>query len=269
MRYAAFTVDVDRDINEPRSGQLEGCSRGYPTPRFSSTLRGTALLADLLNELGIKGTFFLEGEMAERCGKGELYALLHGQEIASHGYAHEDLTGTSTGIIPSIDWLDAIVGRSLAAIEDAFGRRPAGFRAPYQHFDGTVASVLARRGLVYDSSLFADAPGRPYRLQEGLMEVPLLQGTGPDGRRMQSYLWPLHEGRRPPSHYLHLMPQQEGGVMVLADHSWHVVESLKGPRTDDQIEQEMGSVRAILEGLLEQGVEFMTLEEHVARGSEW
>ena len=228
-------------------------------------------MVDLLSELGIRGTFFIEGELVERwSGKADLPGLLRGHEVASHAYAHEDLTGGSTGLPPSPDVLDAIIGRSAAAIEDAFGRRPAGFRAPYLHFDDRIAEALVRRSFRYDSSLFADLPGGPrcYRLPSGLAEVPLAQERDDHGRKLQSYLWPMHEGKRRPADYHRLMRHQEGGITVLADHTWHIVEGRNGLRTDEEIVNELDLVRQMLQGALDSGIEFMTLEEHV-RSISW
>ena len=128
MRRAAFTVDVDRDVNEPRVGRWRRCSRSCPMPRFTSTARAWGVLVDLLNELDIRGTFFLEGETVERWSEERslLGILLDGHEIAAHGYAHEDLTGESTGSFPPPDWLDAIVGRSLAADRGHLGPKAGG-----------------------------------------------------------------------------------------------------------------------------------------------
>jgi peptidoglycan/xylan/chitin deacetylase (PgdA/CDA1 family) len=271
MPRAAFTIDVDRDVNEPRLGQLEGGSRSCPYPRFSSTLSGLQALVELLNELNISATFFLEGEVVERCGEEEgMKELLKGHEIASHSFSHEDLTGESTGVYLSSEWIDAIVGRSLATIEDVLGRRPSGFRAPYQHIDERVMSVLARRGILYDSTLFADVPkAQAYKVSDELIEIPLTRGKGLDGRSMQSYLWPLHEGKRKPADYFHLLSQQSDGFLVLADHSWHITESLEGLRTEKEAQYELLQVRAVIEGMIDRGVEFMTLEEYVCPGSEW
>jgi hypothetical protein len=266
MRCAAFTVDVDRDVNESRFGQVEGCSRSCPVPRFTSTSKGLELLVDLLDDLNIRSTFFLEGEVVEHwSGDRDLVGLLAGHEVASHAHAHEDLTGASTGIALSADWLDAIVGRSLATIEDSLGRRPVGFRAPYQHINEEVTRVLARRGLLYDSTLFADVASglRGYRLPGGLLEVPLAQGRDRNDRKVQSYLWPLHEHRRMPADYLQLLTGFDEGILVLADHSWHVVESLNGLRTAEQTSQEVERVRQVLQGALDMGIGFMTLEEYV------
>jgi peptidoglycan/xylan/chitin deacetylase (PgdA/CDA1 family) len=265
MRGAVFTVDVDRDVNEPRAGKVEAGCRGSPMPRYDSTLEGLEAIVDVLNGLDIKGTFFLEGQAAEVLAqRTDLPALLRGHEVASHGYAHEDLTGESTGVVPSEEWLDAIVGRSLAALEDVFGGRPKGFRAPYQHINELVARVLRRRDLKYDSSLFAEIGSlRPYPLINGLLEAPLAQGWDAAGRRIQSYLWAMHEGRRLPQEYLTLMSQHDDGIMILADHSWHLAESLGGQRGVERPSRESAKVREVLQSAVDEGLEFMTLNKYL------
>lgn len=258
-------MDVDRDVNEPRVGMVEAGCRGSPTPRYNSTLEGLEAIVALLNGLGIKGTFFLEGQAAEVLSRRtDLPALLRGHEVAAHGYAHEDLTGESTGVVPSEEWLDAIVGRSLAALEDIFGGRPNGFRAPYQHINELVARVLRRRGLKYDSTLFAEIDSlHPYPLMDGLLEVPLAQSRDAAGRRIQSYLWAMHEGRRRPEEYAALMSQHSDGIMVLADHSWHIAESLGGESGGERMPREIAKVKDVLQSALSEGMEFMTLNEHL------
>lgn len=266
VRYAAFTVDVDRDVNEPRAGTVESQCRGGTGPRYSSTREGLELLVSMLDDLGIKGTFFWEGRAAEVLSERmDLGELMRGHEVAAHGYEHEDLTGDSTGIRPSEEWLDAIVGRSLSSIEEVFGRRPDGFRCPYQHIDGTVARVLMQRGLRYDSTLFGDVGAglRPYPLAGDLMEVPLAQYREADGRKLQSYLWPMHEDRRGPDDYLRLASAHDDGLLVLADHSWHIIESLGGERGEERARREIGNVKKVLTMMMAQGIEFVTVGEHL------
>ncbi len=266
MRYAAFTVDVDRDVNEPRAGTVESWCRGGAAPRYSSTREGLERLVAMLGELGIEGTFFWEGRAAEVLSERmDLKGLMRGHEVAAHGYEHEDLTGESTGVRPSEEWLDAIIGRSLSSVETVFGRRPDGFRCPYQHIDDTVARVLMQRGLLYDSTLFGDVGAglRPYPLAGGLLEVPLAQCRESDGRKLQSYLWPMHEGRRKPDDYLRLASAHEDGLLVLADHSWHVVESLGGERGEERAEREVGKVKYVLKEMMARGIEFVTVSEHL------
>jgi peptidoglycan/xylan/chitin deacetylase (PgdA/CDA1 family) len=229
-------------------------------------MAGLERLVELLGDLGIRGTFFWEGRAAEVLATDlDLADMMRGHEVAAHGYEHEDLTGESTGVRPSGEWLDAIVGRSLSSVERVFGVRPDGFRCPYQHINGDVARVLMQRGLRYDSTLFGEVgPGlRPYPLEGELMEVPLAQCREVGGRRLQSYLWPMHEGRRGPDDYLRLLSSHSEGLLVLADHSWHLAESLGGERGGERAEREIGNVRKVLQGAMDRGLEFVTVSEHL------
>ena len=66
-----FTVDLDRDVNFPMEGCREARSldRGGGTfPRFSSAERGLRILMDILDEIGMKATFFVEGRTSETIG---------------------------------------------------------------------------------------------------------------------------------------------------------------------------------------------------------
>ncbi|MDW5562003.1 MAG: polysaccharide deacetylase family protein [Methanomassiliicoccus sp.] len=266
MRYAAFTVDVDRDVNEARAGNVESLCRRSTVTRYTSTRKGLQALVEMLDDLGVRGTFFWEGRAAEvLSGELKLRNLMQGHEVAAHGYEHEDLTGESTGVRLSEEWLDAIVGRSLSAVEGAFGFCPEGFRCPYQHIDDTVARVLMQRGLRYDSTRFGEVGAglRPYRLTSPLLEVPLAQGRDATGRRLQSYLWPMHEGRRGPDDYLHLMSLHDDGLLVLADHSWHIAESLDGECGANRMGRELAKVRRVLEGAMDRGIELVTVAEYL------
>jgi peptidoglycan/xylan/chitin deacetylase (PgdA/CDA1 family) len=270
MRRAAFTVDVDRDVNVPLSGALPAGSAprdGDGSPRFSSSARGLVLLVDALDELGIRGTFFLEAEAAQHiAAEVDLRRLLRGHEVASHGFSHEDLTGKSTGLPLNGEERENIIDRAAETIRDLTGVLPRGFRAPYQHVDDAVHELLAARGYLYDSSATDDIAERrigPRTLPSGLTEMPLARGIDARGKHIHSYLWPMHEGKRRPDDYLHLLDQFDDGLMVLATHSWHVVETFAGPLDERQVEANLDNVKAVLEGAMDMGLEFVTLEEQV------
>jgi peptidoglycan/xylan/chitin deacetylase (PgdA/CDA1 family) len=266
MRCAAFTIDVDRDVNVPLKGRI-GAASSNGEKRFSSTAEGLFRLVDLLKALGISATFFLEGETLEHIAREhDVPSLLRGHEAAAHGYEHEDLTGESTGLEPSEEWIDAVIGRSSAVVEDLTGHRPVGFRAPYQHTNPTVLRSLMGHGFVYDSSAFADLSVRsvrPFVSDFGIIEVPLASGRSPAGKKMQSYLWPLHEGKRAASDYDYLLDQYDEGLFVIADHSWHLMESLSGHRTEAEAEAELDKVREVLQQVLDRGIGFMTIETYL------
>lgn len=270
MRRTAFTVDVDRDVNVPLPGKHAAGSAPQDedsSPRYSSSARGLILLVELLDELGITGTFFLEAETARHISEeADLRHLLRGHEVASHGHSHEDLTGAGTGSLLTDEEKGDIIDRAANEIRELTGRLPRGFRAPYQHVDRAVQELLAERGYLYDSSATDDIAERwigPRMLACGLMEAPLARGIDAQGKHIHSYLWPMHEGKRRPDDYFHLLDQYDDGLMILATHSWHVVETFAGPLDERQIEASLNDVRAVLEGALEKGLEFFTLEEHI------
>lgn len=270
MRRTAFTVDVDRDVNVPLPGKRAAGSAprgGDGSPRFSSSARGLILLVELLDELGIRGTFFLEAEAAQHiAAEVDLRRLLRGHEVASHGFSHEDLTGASTGLPFTDEEKGDVIDRAAKVIKDLTGRPPRGFRAPYQHADDALYKLLAGRGYLYDSSATDDIVDRwvgPRALPCGLTEAPLARGTDLRGKHIHSYLWPMHEGKRRPDDYLHLLDQYDDGLMVLATHSWHIVETFAEPLDELQVEANLNDVKAVLEKALEVGLKFVTLEEHV------
>lgn len=275
MRFAAITVDVDRDVNLAQKGEIKAASRavnGDASARFASSARGLKFIVEILNDLDIKGTFFMEAETAERIsGSIDLPGLMVGHEIAGHGYGHEDLTGDSTNVPFGPDDIGQVIDTCTSSLEGLFGRRPVGFRAPYLHTSDAVVDALKQRGYLYDSSVIRpleDGRIGPWRRPNGLWEVPLAQGIDSRGKKLQSYLWPLHEGKRLVSDYDLLFSQFKEGLLVLGDHSWHIVERRDGPVPEDSIGRNVAELRTFLQGALGQGIEFITLETFVRREAE-
>lgn len=270
MRSAAFTVDVDRDVNLAEKGRYEAVSYAPPggdrSPRFSSSAKGLALAVEVLDELGIRGTFFLEADTLRAIARAtDVRSLLGGHEVASHAVCHEDLTGEGTGICLTGPQVAEVIAEAAHIVGDICGRRPLGFRAPYQHIDRPVLDILAAQGFAYDSSLTSPIlDGRicPWRLQNRLIEMPIASSKDAKGKKIVSYLWPMHEGRRGPSDYLQMAAQVREGALVLATHSWHLVETYgRGPMGSSAIESGLRDLREVLEGIQDAGLRFSTLDE--------
>ena len=146
----------------------------------------TRRVLEWLATLGVRGTFFVVGEVAAAEP-----ALVHeiarqGHELALHSYDHRALTRTT----PAQFRDDTRRGREL--LEDLSGQQVSGYRAPV--FSLTPVSrwavaVLAELGFSYSSSVLAaphplhgypGLPATPFRWPEGVLELPApLAALGP------------------------------------------------------------------------------------------
>ena len=100
----------------------------------------------------------------------------------------------------------------------------------------------------------------PYRLENRMVEIPVIKGSDGDGRSITSYLWPMHEGERTAQDYIDLARQTEEGTFVLATHSWHICETYSGGvLSDDAAEENLGKVRTIIETLMDDGFRVVSI----------
>lgn len=176
----ALTIDVEDyfQVNAFAKVVQQDTWDSYPLRVGDNTRR----ILDMLDEYGIKATFFVLGWVAERvpglvgeiCGRGH--------EIACHGYGHE--------LIYSIgpDAFRQDIRRAKRILEEQCGQKVNGYRAP--SYSITKASlwaldILIEEGFSYDSSIFPvyhdtygvpDAPRFPHVIQRqagAIMEFPL------------------------------------------------------------------------------------------------
>lgn len=162
----------------------------------------TRRMLRLLEEFGVRGTFFVLGRVGEAFPGLVTEIADAGHEIASHGYSHQLVTRQS----PS--QFRADVERSLDVLTRITGVRPIGYRAPaFSIVEGTrwAGPILADLGIRYSSSVFPFR-GRRYGIADSarfvhrwpeceLIEVPL-STVVIGGRR-----WPVGGGG-----YFRLMP---------------------------------------------------------------
>ncbi|MDD1765165.1 MAG: polysaccharide deacetylase family protein [Methanomassiliicoccales archaeon] len=271
MRCAAMTVDVDRDVNLAEKGRIGGVSRerdGNDSPRFKSAAKGLKLIVSILEDLGIHGTFFIEAETAREISKTtDLRSLLRSHEIAAHGIMHEDLTGADSRVRLTTQQIEEIIVGGANSLKEVLKRRPVGFRAPYLHIDDSVLRLLAQEGYIYDSSIVRRQDRGevyPYRVFGPLIEAPIYSGSDKEGKKLVSYLWSLHERERNISDYEYMVSKFSAGLLVLATHSWHMVESYNdGLLSEKKASDNMKWVRTIIQGAIDRGIEFMTIEEYI------
>jgi len=215
-----FTVDVDRDANECVPGRREASSL-YGDVRFTSSEDGARAILDMLDELGIKATFFVEARTLEN-----IDVTFGNHEVAMHGLDHEDMTGELSGTVLSEDEVNGILQRSAEIIRERTGTSPKGFRAPYMRTNEKIMSALTKFRIRYDSSMYAQLSGtmNAYDIN-GITEIPVPVSADGKGKRITGYLWPMHEGTRTSDDFVRMSQTVHEGVLVIATHSWHIVES--------------------------------------------
>lgn len=164
----ALTFDVDGEagilqVDSKSAERLSSLSWARYGPRV-----GAYRILDLLRDKGVKATFFFPGYTAE------LYPSLveqidrDGHEIGIHGYMHEPLSTLS----PEAE--EETLVRTIDILEGITGRKPVGYRAPLWDLNLDLPALLARHGLLYDSSLMDD--DKPYAIATAagkLIELPV------------------------------------------------------------------------------------------------
>lgn len=106
---------------------------------------------DVLDELGLKITFFIVGQDAALENNHNVLReiALRGHEVGNHSFHHEPWLHlySQEQVIEEFE-------KSEQAIEQATGFIPKGFRGPGFSYSPTVLSVLRDRNYVYDCSTF-------------------------------------------------------------------------------------------------------------------
>ncbi|MBF0625929.1 MAG: polysaccharide deacetylase family protein [Magnetococcales bacterium] len=136
-------------------------------------------LLDVFAQRQLRGTFFVLASVAPRIRQVLRRALAEGHEIASHGFGHRYLVTSSptafrNDLMQSLDRLQQLTGTAIAS-----------FRAPaFTITEQTLwaLEILREAGIRFDSSVaptsnylygIPQAPWRPHRLKNGLVEVPM------------------------------------------------------------------------------------------------
>jgi len=140
--HHAFTVDVE--------DWYQSCV-DYDAPISERVVRNTERLVEVLDDHAVKGTFFVQGMVAEAFPELVSSLVADGHEVQAHGYSHRPLHGMTPAELR--DELE----RAKKTVEDAAGTRVTVFRA--QDFSILERNLwaldtLAEVGFEVDSSIF-------------------------------------------------------------------------------------------------------------------
>jgi polysaccharide deacetylase family protein (PEP-CTERM system associated) len=139
---AAFTIDVE--------DWYQSCV-DHDAPITERVLRNVEKVVAVLDEFAVKGTFFVQGRVAEAFPRLLEDLVGDGHEIQSHGYSHRPLYAMNDAE------LNDEIARSRASVEDACGTRVTAFRAADFSILGEnlwALEILAEQGFAVDSSIF-------------------------------------------------------------------------------------------------------------------
>ncbi len=153
-------------------------------PQYPSRVaENTRKIVKILEERGVKATFFLLAWVAERCPDMVKEIAANGHEIATHGYAHQMVSKQTP------QEFEADFAKSIEILEALAGTKILGYRAPTYSIvkeSFWALDILAKHGMKYDSSIFPikhdrygvpESPRFPYQVYEKngrkLIEFPL------------------------------------------------------------------------------------------------
>jgi polysaccharide deacetylase family protein (PEP-CTERM system associated) len=139
---AAFTVDVE--------DWYQSCV-DFDAPITERVVRNVDRVLAILDDHGVKGTFFVQGKVAETFPQLVRDLVVAGHEIQSHGYSHRPLFAMNRRELR--DELE----RARKTVEDASGVRVNAFRAQDFSIDARnlwALEILAEVGFEIDSSIF-------------------------------------------------------------------------------------------------------------------
>lgn len=139
-----------------------------PDPDEPGLRHGVPRLLGLLDELAIRGTFFVEGWNGLHHADVLASIAAEDHEIGLHGWVHEKWAQLDDG------QQERLLYDGTAALRAA-GVRPEGFRAPGGYRGRRTAAVLRDLGYYFDSSIDAETENDPLRvgtLPEGIVTIP-------------------------------------------------------------------------------------------------
>ena len=137
-KYAVISMDVE-DWYHTYFPELE-------VDRSISLLDGLDIALDIMKEKGIKGSFFVVGEIAEKLKDTLLRMKADGHDIACHSWSHLRPEKMSR------EEYEAQLDQAKNKLEEILGQEVTGFRAPSFAIDDEYLKIIRDHGFKYDSS---------------------------------------------------------------------------------------------------------------------
>lgn len=160
----ALTFDVDADEVWNADAPTGIASPVDRSQGMFDVRRGVPDVLERLADRDAVATFFVPGRVAERFPHTVEAILAGGHELAAHGYTHRSPTS-----LPANEQRREV--EQAHAVLTGFGAPVVGYRSPSFEFDERTSEALVGLGYRYSSNLMDDY--RPYRREDGLVEIPV------------------------------------------------------------------------------------------------
>lgn len=121
-------------------------------------------ILDLLDEHGIKSTWFIVAMNAVNHPEEVDKIVKRGHEVATHGWMHEKISH-----LKKKEETERRL-KCVKVLEEITGYRPVGNRTAGGELSPNTLDILKENGFLYDSSLRGS--DLPYKLENGLIEIP-------------------------------------------------------------------------------------------------
>ena len=253
-RSAAVTISFD-NLGEVTDLQRGTWPEDEPLGRHFSVTRSLPRILALLDELGLRATFFVEGLNTELYPESLREIAADGHEVAYHGWCHEQ-------------WAELGASREAELLErgvramDGLGVRPEGFRPPGGRLASSSLAALRERGFSYCSPA-GDGVG----VRDGVVILPF------EWRVLDAYHYlprfgPLRERDRgsasalPPERFGETLSAALGGAVQAGRHLSLVFHPFLAEPEErfEVVRRQLAGVR----GLVDEGVLWCTPYRDVA-----
>lgn len=145
----ALNLGFDFDSSSVWMEAFHKSSQIYMSRGEYGAVVGVPRILDLLDQYGIKATFFVPGHTLDTYPAVCEEILSRGHEIGHHGYVHED------PFEMNLDEEKAALEKGLRTLEK-IGVKPRGYRSPGFDFSPDTLHLLESYGFEYDSSLMGN-----------------------------------------------------------------------------------------------------------------
>jgi hypothetical protein len=252
LRNAIFTVDVESSYLDAEKGVYD-------------YLR-------LFSNVGIRATFFVVGEVAEKYPSLVRSILADGHEVGSHAYRHPRVDIPIKFKSPFLDELKRLdlvqhLESSKKVLEEC-GAKVVGFRAPSFRTNSSVIEEISKLFL-YDSSLSGQA-NKFTVLPNGLFELPVTtfaRGYAKAGT-------PYYFGFIPQTLFEYLLYVSSNDPLVFYGHSFDFICTSSRIYTSflkyywyykDCGPDRIQDVRRLIMSALKRGIRYITAQEYITK----